>query len=64
MDDGDISELFEDHKEVQISDEYETDSDDDETGNVPCVPEVLFFFREGRVVKTESRKIRTSGHDG
>ena len=32
VDDGDVSEMFEDHKEVQI-DEYETDSDDDETEN-------------------------------
>ena len=31
---------------------------------VPWVPEVLFFFREERPVKTEKRKIRTSGHGG
>ena len=29
---GDVSEMFEDHREVQI-DEYETDSDDEETEN-------------------------------
>ena len=33
VDDGDVSEMFEDHREVQI-DEYETDSDDEETENV------------------------------
>ena len=32
MDVGDVSEMFEDHREVQI-DEHETDSDDDETEN-------------------------------
>ena len=32
VDDGDVSKMFEDHKEVQI-DEYETDSDDEETEN-------------------------------
>ena len=31
---------------------------------VPWVPEVLFFFRKERTVKTERRKIRTSGHGG
>ena len=31
---------------------------------VPWVPEVLFFFREERAVKTARRKIRTSGHGG
>ena len=56
VDYGDFSEMFEDHKEVQISDKYETDSDDDETENVACMLEVLFFFREERVVKTERRK--------
>ena len=30
----------------------------------PWVPEVLFFFREERAVKTERRKIRTSAHGG
>ena len=32
VDDGDVSEMFEDHREVQI-DEYETDSDDEDTEN-------------------------------
>ena len=32
--------------------------------SVPWVPEVLFFFREERAVKTERRKRRTSGHGG
>ena len=32
MDDGDVSEMLEDHREVQI-DEYETDSDDEDTEN-------------------------------
>ena len=32
VNDGDVSEIFEDHREVQI-DEYETDSDDEETEN-------------------------------
>ena len=32
VNDGDVSEMFEDHREVQI-DEYETDSDDEETEN-------------------------------
>ena len=32
MDEGDVSEMFEDHREVEI-DEYETDSDDNETEN-------------------------------
>ena len=32
MNDENVSEMFEDHKEVQI-DEYETDSDDNETVN-------------------------------
>lgn len=32
MNDGDVSEMFEDHREVPI-DEYETDSDDEETEN-------------------------------
>ena len=30
MDDGDVTEVFEDHKQEQI-DEYETDSDDEES---------------------------------
>ena len=30
MDDGDVTEVFEDHRQEQI-DEYETDSDDDES---------------------------------
>ena len=30
MDEGDITEVFEDHREEQI-DEYETDSDDEES---------------------------------
>ena len=30
MDEGDVTEVFEDHREVQI-DEYETDSDDEES---------------------------------
>ena len=32
MESGDVSEMFEDHREVQI-DEYETDSDDEDTEN-------------------------------
>ena len=32
VDDGEVSEMFEDHREVQI-DEYETDSDDEDTEN-------------------------------
>ena len=32
VDDGDVSEMLEDHREVQI-DEYETDSDDEDTEN-------------------------------
>ena len=32
--------------------------------DIPWVPEVLFLFREVRAVKTERRKIRTSGHGG
>ena len=32
VDDGEVSEMFEDHREVQI-DEYETDSDDKDTEN-------------------------------
>ena len=32
VNDGDVSEIFEDHREVQI-DEYERDSDDEETEN-------------------------------
>ena len=32
VDDGDVSEMLEDHREVQI-DEYETDSDDEDTKN-------------------------------
>ena len=30
MDDGDVTEVFEDHRQEQI-DEYDTDSDDDES---------------------------------
>ena len=33
-------------------------------GIVPWVPEVLFFFREKQAIKTETRKLRTSGHGG
>ena len=32
MESGDVSEMFEDHREVQV-DEYETDSDDEDTEN-------------------------------
>ena len=46
VDEGDVTEAFEDHREVQI-DEYETDSDDEESElvNRACVT------RSGRAVK-------------
>ena len=48
VDEGDVTEAFEDHREVQI-DEYETDSDDEESElvNRACVT------RSGRAVKPE-----------
>ena len=51
MDNGDVSEMFEDHREVQI-DEYETDSDDDETENEEHLElvERACITRSGRAV--------------
>ena len=48
LDEGDVTEAFEDHREVQI-DEYETDSDDEESElvNRACVT------RSGRAEKPE-----------
>ena len=43
----DVSEMFEDHREVQI-DEYETDSDDDETEN----EENLELVKRARITRS------------
>ena len=50
MDNGDVSEMFEDHREVQT--EYETDSDDDETENEEHLElvERACITRSGRAV--------------
>ena len=52
VDDGDVSEIFEDNREVQI-DEYETDSDDDETENEEHLELVkrACITRSGRAVR-------------
>ena len=48
MDEGDVTEVFEDHREVQI-DEYETDSDDEESEH-PEVVNRACVTRSGRAV--------------
>ena len=52
MDDGDVSEMFENHREVQI-DEYETDSDDEDTENEEPLELVkrACITRSGRAVR-------------
>ena len=50
MDDGDVSEMFEDHREVQI-DGYETNSDDEDTENEELVKRAC-ITRSGRAVCT------------
>ena len=52
VDDGDVSEMFEDHKEVQIA-EYEKYSDDDETKNEKHLELVkrAYITRFGRAVR-------------
>ena len=52
VNDGDVSEMFEDHREVQI-DEYETDSDDEETENEEHLELVkrACITRSGRAVR-------------
>ena len=49
VDDGDVSEMFEDHREVQI-DEYETNSGDEDTENEELVKRAC-ITRSGRVVR-------------
>ena len=49
MDDGDVSEMFEDHREEQI-DEYETNSDDEDTENEELVKRAC-ITRSGRAVR-------------
>ena len=48
MDDGDVSEMFEDHREEQI-DGYETNSDDEDTENEELVKRAC-ITRSGRAV--------------
>ena len=52
VNDGDVSEMFEDHREVQI-DEYETDSDDEKTENEEHLELVkrACITRSGRAVR-------------
>ena len=52
VDDGDVSEMFEDNREVKI-DEYETDSDDDENENEENLEPVkrACINRYGRAVR-------------
>lgn len=52
MESGDVSEMFEDHREVQI-DEYETDSDDKDTENEEHLELVkrACITRSGRAVR-------------
>jgi len=52
VNDENVSEMFEDHKEVRI-DEYETDSDDNETVNeehLELVKKAACITRPGRAV--------------
>ena len=52
VDEGDVTEVFEDHREVQI-DEYETDSDDEESDfeEHPEVVNRACLTRSGRAVR-------------
>ena len=52
VDEGDVTEVFEDHREVQI-DEYETDSDDEESDfeEHPEVVNRACVTRSGRAVR-------------
>ena len=47
MESGDVSEMFEDHREVQV-DEYETDSDDEDTEN----EEHLELFKRACIIRS------------
>ena len=44
-------------KTREFNDEEDENISGESIGGVPWVPEVLFFFREERAVKTERRKI-------
>ena len=55
VDEGDVTEAFEDHREVQI-DEYETDSDDEESELVN-VQSVCYTIRQGCKASKATRAV-------